>query len=74
MKIKTYNSNWEIFFDDGYLSICTDLDYINSNFFDSLEDVATYIAEKIEENGYKMTNDDKEYLLHKCNIDFTCRF
>lgn len=72
MKIKIFPANWEVFHDDGVLLINTD--YINSDVYDSIDEVYEDIIEKIEINLGSLSEDDKKEVRTYCDIDFSSRF
>lgn len=72
MTIKTYPANWEVFHNDLHLSIETDC--VNSDVYDSLEEVYEDFIEKIEDATGALTDDEKENIRIECDIYFSSRF
>ena len=72
LKIKTYNSNWEIFLDgERVMSISTDADSINPDLYDSTDDIAEAIIEDLNTNGDYLSEQDEYEIETLCEIHFS---
>ena len=72
MKIKTYNSNWEIFLNgERVMSISTDADSINPDLYESAYEIAEAIIEEIQTNGISVSEEEKEEIETLCEIHFS---
>lgn len=75
IKVNTYPANWQVFNDRGdSVSLDTDSSYVNSDIYDSLNDVVDDFIEKIEASFGTLSEDDKDEIRDYCDIHFSDRF
>lgn len=75
IKVNTHPANWQVFNDRGdSVSLDTDSSYVNSDIYDSLNDVVDDFIEKIEASFGTLSEDDKDKIRVYCDIHFSDRF